>query len=89
MESNKKVSTVVKSARPAKVKLSLYNHGNAEGLFWPRGSGNSYIFGEGLWFATKKEIQGKRRKLCDLGYNPNSGAGWYIEGEVAPAECRS
>ncbi len=57
--------------------------GNAEGLFWPRGSGDSYIFGEGLWFATKKEIQGKRRKLCELGYNPNSGAGWYIEGEAS------
>ena len=33
----------------------LFNSGSqAEGCFWPRGSGNSYIFGEGLWFATKK-----------------------------------
>ncbi|HET6400809.1 MAG TPA: hypothetical protein VFH95_05350 [Candidatus Kapabacteria bacterium] len=65
----------------------LFNSGagNAfEGLFWPRGSGNSYIFGEGLWFATQKKLSdGKRHKLCELGYNPNSGAGWYIEGEYA------
>ena len=63
----------------------LFNagNGNAEGLFWPRGSGQSYIFGEGLWFATEKDIQGKLRKLCDVGYNPNSGVGWYDEGEVA------
>ncbi len=63
----------------------LFNAGQGEneGLFWPRGSNQSYLFGEGLWFATKKEIQGKRRKLCDLGYNPNSGAGWYMEGEAS------
>jgi hypothetical protein len=57
--------------------------GQNEGLFWPRGSGESYIFGGGLWFATEKEIGGKRHKLCDLGYNPNSGAGWYLEGEAS------
>ncbi len=63
----------------------LFNAGQGEneGCFWPRGSGDSYIFGEGLWFATQKEIQGKRHKLCELGYNPNSGAGWYLEGEAS------
>lgn len=59
----------------------LFNNDNVAGLTWPRGSGDVYIFGGGLWFATKKEIQGRRRKLCELGYNPNSGAGWYMEGE--------
>ena len=60
----------------------LFNSGSAgEGLFWPRGSKISYIFGEGPWFATKKEVGGRRRKLCELGYNPNSGAGWYMEGD--------
>ncbi len=61
----------------------LFNSGNgqAEGLFWPRGSSNSYIFGCGLWFATKKIISGRRQKLCEIGYNPNSGAGWYAPGE--------
>src|SRR5207248_3280990 len=61
----------------------LFNSGSlGEGLFWPRASKQSYIFGQGLWFATKKDIQGKRRKLCDIGYNPNSGLGWYEEGEA-------
>ena len=60
--------------------LFYKGNGNDEGLFWPRGSGQSYIFGGGIWFATKKQIQGKRKKLCELGYNPNSGAGWYVEG---------
>ncbi len=60
-------------------------NGQAEGCFWPRGSGMSYIFGGGLWFGCKKEIEGKRHQLLDLGYNPNSGAGWYIEGESSQA----
>jgi hypothetical protein len=66
----------------------LFNsgQGQAEGLFWPRGSSNAYIFGEGLWFATKKEIQGRKQKLCELGYNPNSGAGWYSPGEINDAD---
>ncbi len=59
--------------------------GEDEGCFWPRGSGNSYIFGGGIWFACKKEIEGKRHQLCDIGYNPNSGAGWFIEGENSQA----
>jgi hypothetical protein len=64
--------------------LFYAGNGQAEGCFWPRGSGNSYIFGEGLWFATKKVLpDGKRHQLCELGYNPNSGAGWYMEGEAS------
>jgi hypothetical protein len=59
----------------------LFNNDAVAGLNWPRGTANSYIFGGGLWFATKKNIAGKRRKLVELGYNPNSGAGWYTEGE--------
>lgn len=69
--------------------LFYVGNGQDEGLFWPRGSGDSYIFGGGIWFATKKEIQGKRRKLCELGYNPNSGAGWYVEGEKAAVDKTS
>jgi len=60
----------------------LFNNDNVAGLQWPRGTSNSYIFGGGVWFATKKIIGGKRRKLCELGYNPNSGAGWYGDGEI-------
>jgi hypothetical protein len=60
----------------------LFNNDNVAGLQWPRGTNNAYIFGGGVWFATKKVIGGKRRKLCELGYNPNSGAGWFGEGEI-------
>lgn len=60
----------------------LFNNDNVAGLQWPRGTSNSYIFGGGVWFATKKIIGGKRRKLCELGYNPNSGAGWFGDGEI-------
>lgn len=59
----------------------LFNNDQTAGLNWPRGTPNSYIFGGGLWFATKKFINGKKKKLVELGYNPNSGAGWYTEGE--------
>ena len=36
----------------------LFNAGGGvnEGLFWPRGSGDSYIFGAGLWFAAKEAL---------------------------------
>lgn len=63
----------------------LFNAGNGEdeGLFWPRGSGDSYMFGGGLWFATERDLSGKERGLCEPGYDPNSGAGWFIEGEVS------
>jgi hypothetical protein len=40
------------------------------------------VFGGGLWFATEKRVGGKLQKLCELGYNPNSGAGWLWPGEI-------
>ncbi len=65
----------------------LFNSGQGEdeGMFWQRGSGDSYMFGGGLWFATEKEVNGKLQKLCELGYNANSGAGWFVEGEASQA----
>ena len=60
----------------------LFNNDVVAGCNWPRGTVNSYIFGGGLWFATKKNISGSKRKLCELGYNPNSGAGWFTEGQI-------
>jgi hypothetical protein len=60
----------------------LFNNDVGEGLFYPRGTTNFYIFGGGLWFATKKNIGGHLRKLCELGYNPNSGVGWFSDGET-------
>lgn len=59
----------------------LFNRDNVAGLYWPRGSSDAYIFGGGVWFATKKVIAGRRQKLAEIGYNPNSGAGWFTEGE--------
>jgi hypothetical protein len=63
----------------------LFNRDNVAGLYWPRGSSDAYIFGGGVWFATKKVIAGRRQKLAEIGYNPNSGAGWFTEGEYFPA----
>ncbi len=67
----------------------LFNNDASAGLNWPRGTANSYIFGGGLWFATKKNIAGKRRKLVELGYNPNSGGGWYTEGEIGDEDNKT
>lgn len=64
----------------------LFNRDAVAGLYWPRGTSNSYIFGGGVWFTTKKVIAGRRQKLAEIGYNPNSGAGWFIEGEVDPPD---
>lgn len=63
----------------------LFNGESGAGLFWPRSSNDVYIFGSGVWFATKKVISGRRQKLAEIGYNPNSGAGWFTEGEYFPA----
>lgn len=63
----------------------LFNSDASAGLFWPRTGNNAYIFGSGVWFATKKVINGRRQKLAEIGYNPNSGAGWFTEGEYFPA----
>jgi hypothetical protein len=62
----------------------LFNNDNNAGLFWPRTGNDAYIFGSGVWFATKKIINGRRQKLAEIGYNPNSGAGWFSEGEYFP-----
>ena len=67
----------------------LFNNDAVAGCNWPRGTANSYIFGGGVWFATKKNISGKRKKLCELGYNPNSGAGWFTEGEIGDPETEA
>ncbi len=53
----------------------LFNSGigQNEGLFWPRGSGNSYLFGSGLWLAAKKLF-------------PNSAEvrdGWSLAGSIS------
>ncbi|TAL68982.1 MAG: hypothetical protein EPN82_08710 [Bacteroidetes bacterium] len=58
---------------------------NVGGGKWPRGSLNQYIFGGGIWFATQKRYLStdtNLRKLVEISYNPNSGAGWMVPGRI-------
>ncbi|ROL60852.1 hypothetical protein D9V86_08860, partial [Bacteroidetes/Chlorobi group bacterium ChocPot_Mid] len=67
---------------------------NRGGGYWPRGSLNQYLFGGGVWFAAQKWVwtdtgtvdnpkkYRKLSKLCELTYNPNSGASWMVPGRI-------
>lgn len=55
---------------------------NQGGGFWPRGSTNEYAFGAGVWFGAIKNINGEPRKMCVIGYNPNSGISWMTPGSI-------
>ncbi|NUN68074.1 MAG: hypothetical protein HUU02_00005, partial [Bacteroidetes bacterium] len=54
---------------------------------WPRGSSSNYIYGGGIWFGAKKSrvVNGMNtvEKTVELGYNPNSGAGWFVPGRIS------
>jgi hypothetical protein len=63
----------------------LFNNDNQPGLLWPRGSNNAYIFASGMWFGAIKNVKGVPTKVAEITYNPNSGAGWFREGEFSPA----
>jgi len=63
----------------------IYGHNIASGgagWYWPRQSGRAYIFGQSIWFGTKKKVGNDTLKLVSVGYNPNSGAGWFAPGSV-------
>ncbi|MBS1913812.1 MAG: hypothetical protein JST22_17625 [Bacteroidetes bacterium] len=63
---------------------------NAAGGVWPRGSGQAYIFGGGIWFGAQKvRPSGDTSKLCVIGYNPNSGASWMVPGVVTEPLIKS
>jgi len=49
--------------------------GNAGGV-WPKGSGQAYIFGAGIWIGSIKD----GNKLVAVGYNPNSGQSELVPG---------
>lgn len=74
----------------SKVQFMITNYGifgldvarNQGGGFWPRGSGNEYIFGGGIWFGAIKVKDGVPRKLSVISYNPNSGASWMTPGSI-------
>ncbi len=54
------------------------------GVFWPRESVNQYIFASGLWFGAMKPSPGagEIKKFCSIGYNPNTGQGWFAPGRI-------
>ncbi|MBK9246850.1 MAG: hypothetical protein IPM69_01740 [Ignavibacteria bacterium] len=53
------------------------------GGIWPRGSQNQYIYAGGVWFCgTKTLANGKPSRLCEISYNPNSGASWFAPGSI-------
>jgi hypothetical protein len=47
------------------------------GCWWPKGSGQNYIFGAGFWFGTVDSVTGDT--LVTIGYGPHGG-----ESELAP-----
>jgi len=49
--------------------------GTAGGV-WPKGSGQAYIYGGGIWIGSIKN----GTKLVSVGYNPNSGASELVPG---------
>jgi hypothetical protein len=56
---------------------------NRGGGLWPRGTQNQYMYGGGIWFAAKKKLaSGDTNKLCEISYNPNSGASWLAPGMI-------
>lgn len=48
------------------------------GTFWPRGSGQQYVFGMGLWVGGNIRIENatEERARVFVTYNPSSGASW-------------
>ncbi len=56
-------------------KFGQTKAGNS-GLFWPKGSGHTYIFGAGSWFGT---IDGTDT-LVTIGYGPHGGEAEYTPG---------
>lgn len=65
--------------------------GSAGGIY-PRGSGNRYLFGGGVWFGAMKFVKDDPddvnspetlKKMSVISYNPNSGASWMVPGEVS------
>src|SRR4030042_936396 len=72
--------------RPAQIKVHNINQvelcisnfgkfgqttGGNVGLWWPRSSGHSYIFGDGFWFGTVDSTSGDT--LVSIGYGPHGG----------------
>jgi hypothetical protein len=52
---------------------------------WPRGSGNMYIYGAGIWFGRMKKGAAATDTTTHVGYNPNSGKAEFTPGAFANA----
>ena len=88
----------VKSNSASNVEFPTTNYGifgmdvanNKGGLFWPRNSGNQYIFAAGFWFGTQKYVAGESggsyNKLVAVSYNPNAGNSWMTPSKSGNAE---
>ncbi|MFQ6103313.1 MAG: FlgD immunoglobulin-like domain containing protein [Candidatus Glassbacteria bacterium] len=52
--------------------------------FWPTGSGNSYIFGNGLWIGGIADVNGDQvpDTITVIGYDPSQGQTEFREGRV-------
>lgn len=76
------------------VELHTTNYGitglnvdaNMGGGYWPRGSGNMYLFGGGLWFGANKQVGDTFLKNVFITYNPNSGNSWAVPGRTADGD---
>jgi hypothetical protein len=68
--------------------FSLNISGNSGGFFWPRGSGNLYIFAGGFWFGAIKKAPNDTiyRKFVEITYNPNSGKSWMVPGRIEDSD---
>jgi hypothetical protein len=58
---------------------------NSSGGEWPRGSGNMYIYGAGIWFGRRQKTATGTDTNVTVGYNPNSGKAEFTPGAMANA----
>lgn len=60
------------------VQLRISNYGIIGECWWPKGSGQSYIFGSGVWFGALDSMVGDT--LVTIGYGPHGGESEFIPG---------
>lgn len=74
-------------------RLAVTNYGSfghdhvrgGAGGEWPRGSGNLYIYGAGIWFGRIRRTANQVDTNVTVGYNPNSGKAEFTPGAAANA----
>lgn len=87
--------TIVKKSQQSGVEFYSSNNGvfgmniaaGQPGFFYPRGSGQRYLFGSGLWFGARKDrfdpasTSTYRIPLSFVTFNPNAGTSWATSGD--------